>query len=478
MLRAVTIVVSMFILRLSFTLSAVSAAESLTGGFGLADVTPEVGGDAPVWIAGYGQNRPATSVHDPLYARALVVSDGHKRVALVSVDVVGLQYPTVQEIRKRLTGYDYVLVASTHNHEGPDTVGIWGPSPFQTGVNPKYIEHLVKQTVIAIEVANKARAEVTASYGTAVNGELLRDSREPIVKDDILRVVRFNAAGTDKPRCLLVNWSCHPEALASRNQAVTADFPYYAIRDLEAKYNCPVVYFSAAVGGLMAPPRDLYKLPDGASMPDGSFEFSELYGKDVARLAVKAIDAAEPITLTPIRFAAKPIGVPLANRLYRIARAAGVLKREGRKWTGDPENLGEVVARDNPKEIPSGVTEVGYVQMGELNIAAIPGELYPELVYGRCQDPADPGADYPEAPIEPAVVDILPGKKMLLFGLANDELGYIIPKRQWDEKAPFAYGHKDAQYGEGNSCGPELAPILLGSLKRRVAEVTGNKTSP
>ena len=116
--------------------TSVSAAE-VTAGYGQADVTPDVHGKTPVWIAGYGQNRRATGVHDPLYARAIVISDGKKKVALAAVDVVGLQYPTVQEIRKRLEGFDYVLVASTHNHEGPDTVGIWGPTPFKSGVDPE-----------------------------------------------------------------------------------------------------------------------------------------------------------------------------------------------------------------------------------------------------------------------------------------------------------------------------------------------------
>jgi hypothetical protein len=48
----------------------------------------------------------------------------------------------------------------------------------------------------------------------------------------------------------------------------------------------------------------------------------------------------------------------------------------------------------------------------------------------------------------------------MIVGLANDELGYIIPKRQWDEKPPFAYGRTSAQYGEINSVGPDTAPIL------------------
>ena len=43
-------------------------------------------------------------------------------------------------------------------------------------------------------------------------------------------------------------------------------------------------------------------------------------------------------------------------------------------------------------------------------------------------------------PLESSVVKLLPGDKWLLFGLANDEIGYIIPKRQWDEQPPFAYG--------------------------------------
>ncbi|MCH5372356.1 MAG: hypothetical protein JJ992_00140, partial [Planctomycetes bacterium] len=41
-----------------------------------------------------------------------------------------------------------------------------------------------------------------------------------------------------------------------------------------------------------------------------------------------------------------------------------------------------------------------YLRLGELDVAAIPGELYPELVYGEFQDPVDPGADFPDAPLE------------------------------------------------------------------------------
>jgi len=54
----------------------------------------------------------------------------------------------------------------------------------------------------------------------------------------------------------------------------------------------------------------------------------------------------------------------------------------------------------------------------------------------------------------------------MMFGLANDEIGYIIPRRQWDRLPPFAYGRNSSQYGEINSCGPDTAPILMRMLRQ------------
>ena len=51
-------------------------------------------------------------------------------------------------------------------------------------------------------------------------------------------------------------------------------------------------------------------------------------------------------------------------------------------------------------------------------------------------------------------------RRVINAGLGNDELGYILPKRQWDEKPPFTYGQVKAPYGEVNSLGPDTAPLL------------------
>ena len=54
----------------------------------------------------------------------------------------------------------------------------------------------------------------------------------------------------------------------------------------------------------------------------------------------------------------------------------------------------------------------------------------------------------------------MPGKFQFVIGLSNDELGYILPKSQWDEEAPYTYEDDEAPYGEENSIGLETAPLL------------------
>ena len=115
-------------------------------------------------MAGFGKNRKATAVHDPLMARAVVCAHGKIKIALVSVDLVGLFHPLVEKIRRRLPGFTYVLVSSTHNHEGPDTLGLWGPNSLQSGVDPAYLTRVEDGIVAAVKLADKARHPVQTAH--------------------------------------------------------------------------------------------------------------------------------------------------------------------------------------------------------------------------------------------------------------------------------------------------------------------------
>ena len=197
----------------------------------------------------------------------------------------------------------------------------------------------------------------------------------------------------------------------------------------------------------------------GVDLKDGTIEKTARYGVLLGQAAVRAADKAKPVALTPFVVRTRKVFLPLANPAYVSARQFGVLDREAFHWKGSPDEADPLPELDTAKPLAMR-TEVGYLRLGELDIACIPGEIYPEIVLDKVQTPADAGADFPDAPTEPAIYKQLAGPHRMMIGLANDEIGYIIPKRQWDAKPPFAYKRKAAQYGEINSLGPETAPLI------------------
>src|SRR5262245_58477024 len=162
-------------------------AAALRVGFGAADVTPKVGDKhKPVFLAGFGHNRKAIGVHDPLMARAIVFQEGDKKIAIASVDVLGLFHDFVERVSKRLPGFTNVLVSRMPKAVGPDTLGLCGTGAFQSGIDPEYKKLVEDKIVEAVESGARAPMPAHARIGTAQAPELRHDGREPYVKHDEL----------------------------------------------------------------------------------------------------------------------------------------------------------------------------------------------------------------------------------------------------------------------------------------------------
>ncbi|MFO8057748.1 MAG: neutral/alkaline non-lysosomal ceramidase N-terminal domain-containing protein, partial [bacterium] len=71
-------------------------------------------------LAGYFNrfDAPTTGVHDPVYARALVLSCGEKRVALVNADLLLSTSELVTKLRERVSDLklDFLVITATHTH--------------------------------------------------------------------------------------------------------------------------------------------------------------------------------------------------------------------------------------------------------------------------------------------------------------------------------------------------------------------------
>jgi hypothetical protein len=436
-------------------------------GFAQADVTPKLG-EQPVYLAGFGHNRKATGIRDPLKARAVVFESDGQRIGICCVDVIGLFHDIAERVRARLPDFDFVVVSSTHNHDGPDTMGLWGSAPVFSGVDRGYLRLVEDQVVVALRAAADRARPARARIGSARDPGLLRDTRKPIVKLDELVAIECLDAESDAKLGVIVQWNCHPETMDSKNTLVSSDFVGPAVEYLHRKIGCPVIYLTGAVGGLMTPLGLDIKDRDGKPLTDVA-QRTTRYGELVGQLAEKALTDAMPARLAPMFARSQRIFVPIDNDLYRLAGNLGVVERQVYYWTGDPTNAKPAPSNERTKPVCL-LTEVGWLRLGDLDIALFPGEIYPELVLGKVEDPAVEGADFPEAPVEPALYDQLRGPHRMIVGLANDEIGYVIPKRQWDAKPPYCYGLKKPPYGEINSVGPEAAPLLCTAFRDLVRQ--------
>jgi hypothetical protein len=419
-------------------------------------------------MAGFSNGRAATAVHDDLLAAATVIDDGYTRVGLVALDAIGLFHDDVLAIRRAVPSsamLDYTIVCSTHNHSTPDLMGLWGETPFQSGIDPLYRQQVIDGAVKALVAASAAlqptRMELH-EIKTAPEG-LVMDTRKPEVYDSDLRVMLFRAANSPAVLGSIVNWGDHPETPWSKNTEITADFPGILREALEEgiRYNGEVkvpgiggthVFVNGCVGGLMTTSpsvtvRDPFLQKD---FKDASHEKSRALGNQLARRILDriAISNAPSIATASLNIKARTVEIPLANRNFLLATALGVLDRGHVRWNHFR-------------------TEVAILTLGDASLACIPGEIYPELVNGGIEQA--PGGDFGIPPQEvPPIREWMPGKVKFVLGLANDEIGYIIPKSEWDTEPPYIYGKSSPVYGEVNSVGPETAGILHRELKRLV----------
>jgi hypothetical protein len=230
------------ILLLLLTLSPAAAppSTSLQLGFAKRTITPEIA-SRPVYLAGFDQDRRATGVHDDLWARAVAVGDGRKKVAIVSVDLIGVFHADVvraREILERRVPGAVLVVSSTHNHEGPDTMGLWGRGRFSSGVDPVYLDRVRRAIADAAAEALSRLQPARLVLGRARTPGLIVDSRRPEVVDDTL--VAWRAVSPDGATLgTVVNWGNHPEALGARNTLVTSDFPHFLRTRMEERLGGP-----------------------------------------------------------------------------------------------------------------------------------------------------------------------------------------------------------------------------------------------
>lgn len=465
--------------------------------------------DGP-FLAGFGHKGTyyvAAGVHDPLWTRVLILQYGDVKLALVVLDTVGYSYPEVQAIRKEADdlGFSHVVVASTHTHEGPDTIGLWGPNPFTDGKDPRLMQHIRRQTIAALREADRhlQPAQITLAKTVLPDsfGRIIADRRDPIVLDNRLIIMKLEDL-KGRTIATVVNGAIHPETLGGQGGLITSDFLHYLREGIEKGgfavqgrmiqgIGGVALYFNGAVGGLMTTLGVEVKDESGKILPQRSWEKMQRIGELIAGTVLEALQEQRPTALNEITVKTKTITLPLDNRYLRTMIEKGVIQRES--YTNGRPVKPPAVGQDIQ-------TEVGLITLRGrttepkdsplAQIITVPGELFPEIALGGYLEDTDTcwavtdrkkamdgigkeriAAANPGMAKEPVLLNFLKTPYSFLFGLANDELGYIVPANDfvlptYNPGPVFGVdrcGSKD-HYEETLSASSKMAPLVTQAL--------------
>ncbi len=439
-------------------------------GFDDESIVPEnlADGSKKYYTGGYFTQQVDT-VYDDQKVHAIALNDGSDRGTAIfaTIDGIGVSNADIRAIRARAEekikaeGVTSDIVAininATHCHTVIDTQGfglmlipqifanIAANLPFIKTI--RSIDREFHKVMIDGAAEAIANAYINMEEGSLYYFEterIARDDEKGIYQDDeysYLRNKRYDTEGyqnffacfkfvpdnAESRSTVFTNIGAHPTTINRATTKLSADFPAY----MEKKINESGSNFMF-IQGAQSPvsvKKDGVKtesvlseveaeIAADASVED--YRGAKTLGYEFARLIIEgAENAVEVAPLLNVRMS--EVKVKLDIGLLQLGATSQL--------------LGFTTVKDS--ESQSGysiITEVGYIELGtDIVMLTVPGELIPQLVYGNVVDKTEAylGKDWE---IDCTADIIGEDKTVLVMGLCNDAIGYIVPDNDY---APF-----------------------------------------
>lgn len=418
---------------------APAASERIwSAGFAAAEI-PYPADLSETYISGYQNGAAPEGVLDHQRASALWLEDGAVSLLLISVDCIALGNRTVQEIRERVAdlGCDSVNVIATHTHAGLDTLGLWGDIAID-GKTESFMEALVDAAESAARGAYADRSRGTLEYAVIPTEGMQYDSREPSVYDKNLYQLYFTPEDPLQNGIRVLSFAAHAESLRGANRLLSRDYPGVMSDLITAETGDDCLFLPGAIGGLIMTPE--------FTEPFDAVQNLQITGRKMADYALS--ETARTALLPEIGFSRVEFDTELDNTLFMYYEFLGILKNE--VWK-------EPFAAYRMK------SELSVLQLGEITLALIPGEIFPELVFGT-------GSEEDPAPLQEIAAQY-GAQNLIVVGLANDEIGYIVPPSDFalHPELPYLEHAEGDHYEETNSVGINAAEAVAEAFRAAMA---------
>ena len=429
-------------LSLGLVSCVAALGKELKAGAALANITPPLG----IRIVGNFGPQVATNVHDELHARALVVDDGERKVAIVVCDLLGLRGTLSVEARRQIqekTGIpvEHVLVAATHTHSAGDALGDRYRLKEPLDDYQKFVASRIADAVVMangrLRPAEMAQGKVeipehvfnrrwTMKEGTMPKNPFgkidkakmnppagSKDLIDPVgPTDPTVSFIAFRESG-GRLISLMAAYSLHYIG-GVKHGDISAD--YFAVFCEELSHLQPAppkpsdAPFVAMLANGTSGDINNVDFRNGGSK-FGAYEKMRIVGKDVAGkvdAALKGVEWKKEVSVDARFKTLEMTRKPMNAEMIAWAREAAKIEVPEGKVDLSKAYADRVLAiakADQRVEVP-----VQYVRIGEVGIGALPVEVF-----------AETGLEFRKKGTQP---------HSFIIGMVHDYLGYLPTPRQ------------------------------------------------
>ncbi len=379
---------------LVFLLSITIKAQTINAGAAMKSISPTM----PTYVSGgAGTPSPASILKGELTTRALVITKGKTKIAIVSIDNIGVPKLVGDRIRALVPDIkpENILIGATHTHSAPDAYGL-ADEKGNSGTDVKYVDRLVKQTAAAINEAYKniKPAYLKVAVGEA-KGKIAYNYYAPRLYDPRCGVIQLISSSDKKVISTLVNYATHPEVIGSDRDICTPDIVGPLYSKIESEVGGIAIFMNSAQGGMVTADNRRENGKE-ANDWDECIRIGELMAKESLRIISDAKIQKDP----KIEILSNDVKIPVESDLMNFILKYSIFDYKISK-------KGEVTTRMN------------LLNIGDAQIITIPGEALPNIgFYIKRKMKTD---------------------KAFLFGLTNDAFGYIITKEDFNSFKRYEY---------------------------------------
>lgn len=224
-------------------------------GTGQVEITPEIGAE----LSGFAvRSGPSTGVLDPLWARALSLTDGRQRLLWLHCDLIGFDHGIVTAFRERMArrrGFaaGEVLLTATHTHAGPCTIHLAEAGAY----DEPYVQRLLDWLEAAADQALQKTEPCDVVHTEGRLALAIHRAHPAMAHTDPRVGIMGFKRGDGSFAAIIANYAMHPVSLGFNNRLISGDIYGQAAGELSARLpGQPVVLMTNGACGNLNPPAE------------------------------------------------------------------------------------------------------------------------------------------------------------------------------------------------------------------------------